>query len=815
MFLRTPVKIQTSEKSIHTPPRDDDTLLRGPAKKLFRSFTEKSDNHSKHQNSSPQDVFLPNQMYLRTPDMSPEGKSTSKKRNIPKPLDFSQITTPPQSLKKTSANYHRDNWGQSHIKLSPLTTKPSHKKMVTSTSTIMRENVSESFSYGKNNYNRLSLDTVPSQRESLLSGSSTCSSLKKYNNQKCSICDEEMTVTFKGEKILELDCGHLSHYDCFMAIFEETHSINELPICQICGSQCQPCDEDIFSDITSQLLTLKRSLGISNTNSNHGMNSIAARAIFEREQQVTPVERIIKPSQITSAGFKTPTLSCTPAIEKPVEEEDGYETDIFVSSSSTSSMIINGLTIDLEEKLSNSDSEDVEELLPLVTKPYDDTIQLEFPEPCMDVDMKSACQFSNRTGLKKSICSQENPQFNEFAFRRNLSDYIHNLLSITSFDSTGDLHMFSNFAFSTDGEFWTQPILVFLFEKCLTLFEADSRNIIGQLPVNQISSTSELRHNNEEIIVIDLKSCLFPQIFLKNHEVAFYKQEKIKKWLYYLTDIGRVRPPLIDLTDCSINVIPIELSISYEQEVLRQRINQKSMPQPWDSDLLKRKLCLVVCIDLHKSDPNESNASDILGKILNTLCLDDMLGLVLVGKNGNGEVGPYGTFIGPVNKKWEGWIDVIRDIELWLSDDHNYEFISTEEKIKVILHTCRRITTMMQSDSDSSNVLRNLVIIQAGEDKLEETLLNISDGAKKDYDSVTQTNHFSISTCKATDITSHINTLRSDDKLDVTISNEENVMWLGHMQEGRVYHYKNSFKGNVTLEWRDKDSIHHKTEFTL
>lgn len=58
MFLRTPVKIQTSEKIIHTPPRDDDTLLRGPAKKLFRSFTEKSENHSKHQNSSPHDVFL-------------------------------------------------------------------------------------------------------------------------------------------------------------------------------------------------------------------------------------------------------------------------------------------------------------------------------------------------------------------------------------------------------------------------------------------------------------------------------------------------------------------------------------------------------------------------------------------------------------------------------------------------------------------------------------------------------------------------------------------------------------------------------------
>ena len=51
---------------------------------------------------------------------------------------------------------------------------------------------------------------------------------KKYNNIKCSLCQELLSLTLPGELIVLLECGHMSHKNCLSLI-------QSVPVCSECN----------------------------------------------------------------------------------------------------------------------------------------------------------------------------------------------------------------------------------------------------------------------------------------------------------------------------------------------------------------------------------------------------------------------------------------------------------------------------------------------------------------------------------------------------------------------------------------------------
>ncbi|SCU90393.1 LADA_0F03730g1_1 [Lachancea dasiensis] len=84
-------------------------------------------------------------------------------------------------------------------------------------------------------------------------------SKKSYVHEPCCLCLESVSCRSFGEKVVPLDCGHLTHEECITAYLEcpTTHDINDLfPICQRCeGSiRCVPSEVELRDKCISQAL---------------------------------------------------------------------------------------------------------------------------------------------------------------------------------------------------------------------------------------------------------------------------------------------------------------------------------------------------------------------------------------------------------------------------------------------------------------------------------------------------------------------------------------------------------------------------------
>lgn len=55
---------------------------------------------------------------------------------------------------------------------------------------------------------------------------------RTFISSECAVCEERLELTLKGERILQLSCGHVAHEACFYQYIREIDS----QYCPTCGS---------------------------------------------------------------------------------------------------------------------------------------------------------------------------------------------------------------------------------------------------------------------------------------------------------------------------------------------------------------------------------------------------------------------------------------------------------------------------------------------------------------------------------------------------------------------------------------------------
>lgn len=92
------------------------------------------------------------------------------------------------------------------------------------------------------------------------------SSKKSFLNEACTLCDEPISSRRKGEKVIELICGHLSHQECLIVSFGNTSKADVgalFPPCTKCKEdankavQCIPKNEELKDMLISDFLINK------------------------------------------------------------------------------------------------------------------------------------------------------------------------------------------------------------------------------------------------------------------------------------------------------------------------------------------------------------------------------------------------------------------------------------------------------------------------------------------------------------------------------------------------------------------------------
>lgn len=96
------------------------------------------------------------------------------------------------------------------------------------------------------------------------------SSKKSFLNEVCTVCDEPISNRSNGERIVELECGHISHQECLLISFESSIDFDSndfytiFPQCNRCKDEefkenrCVPKNHDLKDKLISEFLLTKK-----------------------------------------------------------------------------------------------------------------------------------------------------------------------------------------------------------------------------------------------------------------------------------------------------------------------------------------------------------------------------------------------------------------------------------------------------------------------------------------------------------------------------------------------------------------------------
>ncbi|CCC71947.1 hypothetical protein NCAS_0I02790 [Naumovozyma castellii] len=722
MQLKTPTRLNY-EKKLHSPPslerengwQTPTKFLRNLSGKVFRSKTPEI-NKGKFENEKASSG-------LYTPAL---GLKMSKRSNVPKPLDLTKPLSPPPSLRKqislsrsgsTVGSLKNEDFFSldSPVNLRSKTGLSYNNTSRNLTSSLMQESLSDGSTLNNEGI-LLCADTedgpyLEEDSPTYLSSFArnvrmTKAGPKRFVGNKCSLCEEMISSTFKGEKIVELECDHISHYQCYITVFDSVYLDEVMPTCRVCNKMVKPKDDELLQDMTSRVLSGDISSDGEMSSSTLGtteqwIDLKSAKTFDGKFPAFTPRDQVIRTADITSNGFRTPSLSrfdneqvspfhggCnSPLVEEIVPIYDPFKEEI----------------VALDCKMQN------EPKLRL-GKTEDDKLVLSVLIPG---------QKQNSIEKDKDIHEDEDDMSVEAI--EFLSTQAENLIkkSIGLDEPLGKLCIFEELQFSTDDDHWTN-VIGYLFSSYLLLIDVRTQLIVGKIPTEQISKVTQITKGN---LMIDLKSTVLPEIYLK-FEGTSVDQSLVDKWKYYLEHRDEY-PGLNYVTSMSWTVLP---------ETLVSEINKciapRSTRHPWDSETCETSLEVIVCLNLCSSIDTPDHERDVMNSlrsIFNSLKDDDLFGLVTVGKDGSGERGEFGTFIGTVEKKWDGWNDIFEELELTFYQDNKFFQDCNVEKLEM-LRTCTRIANMSTRPLDLNNSVayqRHVIMLRESHESTEEESLKI------------------------------------------------------------------------------------------
>ncbi|AQZ18768.1 FAR1 (YJL157C) [Zygosaccharomyces parabailii] len=704
--VKTPSDRITFDKRIHTPPSvESDTgrpkLLKSISGTVFRRPSLKSS-----QNST-----------LDSIELFAAGGSMSKRRLTPKPLNLTHPLSPPPTVrKKREVSPRTGSTGSLRsLKLdSPIHMLSPAKYRSCKSSGIKPTNLRESLKHealrsasSSATYPIIWTDTVedpyleensPTYFRSIsrnVSNITSSAGRRRFITEQCSMCAEGMSSIFPGETVVQMTCSHASHYECYLAMYEPVYMSGEWPECRECHKLSKPIDPEVIQRMTSSLLTKRDST--TSLIEQHLMQDRLHGSVISNTFDFTPKDQLITSADFSSDGFKTP-LRMTRTIPNYENDDTAlsygtlfgqvavFEDKLVASLEENDLLSENDATEDLTEK----ELEDEE--LHIEIKPLTDShmnkryfVVAEVPnEQHHNHCVKHNSKHKNHIASEKKILKSQIESF----VKRELNQGAE----------VGFLSMFDQVGYSTDGENWHNTTLVCFFEKCLILFDVSEMKTVGKIPVEQICHVNKL---NENSLIIDLKSRALPEVYFSFPLVQDH-ESTLERWKYYLVQPDK-EADLEHMTETAWDILPPEITPSFtECSFNDSSFECDKCTKPWQSQDADAPLQLIVCLSLSNNERHDSAAYEHriaqgLRRILECLNEGDLFGLVTVGKNGSGDIGEFGSFVGTVNKNWTGWDDFIDSLQIVECQ----AFQTPLKEFNKVWETCYRLVSTSYSLLDS------------------------------------------------------------------------------------------------------------------
>ncbi|SMN22315.1 similar to Saccharomyces cerevisiae YJL157C FAR1 Cyclin-dependent kinase inhibitor that mediates cell cycle arrest in response to pheromone [Maudiozyma saulgeensis] len=745
--LQTPTRFHSSKK-LHTPPSAGSTTPRHTPGKFLRAISGKVFRKSidgKHiEEPGAPGQFVPN-----------EAKPIMAKRSkLPKPLVLgSPMSMPPSAKKFSHISLKSENdvvmqQLQSPIGFSPKL-PPSMKSAKSNrrnlTNTLLIESLSQLSELPQNKEDGIVIwaddDDDYDDGQDILSPLyykknnqrkriTSSMGLKKYIGENCVICEEKVSNSFKGEKIIELDCGHASHYKCYYMAMEMLYGTDELPECDICLQEARPSDKETLIDIESQILRRTQEekendvklevddkcdgTTIAQWIPLHSARGYGGRG--DRLSLVTPLEQIVLPAQVGSDGFKTPI------IQTEAQELSLMSGNVFIDEFDNDQIYQEILKLTEEIDSGTYDGSSVFDVNignPIVTlenlnKNGDDNCSIS--KHIMKVEVEIPTDDAATMPLKT-----KNPELvaNDNAKEENIKASLTEhtcaqyscLQNFTIENPESHLLMFDEVSYSLEGEHWFEKTALFYFDGVLIIINKSKDNICGKIPTDQISSITKL--NEKPGLLICLKSTTLPEIYLQFNDHCGSDNMLLNKWEYYLSHLEE-KPPLY--CDCISNTMFNTLPKVLKKEITTLDL-ESTLTLPWERSNHETPCRVILCLGLSPTSEVEAEGGSYLEQLCNTinavrqsLNQNDLLGIVLAGKNGAGVADSMsGTFVGTMPVNWSGWEDVIDDITtvtpgLFLTPER--------ERIAMLTTCCRLASTVIENNPERPEYSNRVILIQ-------------------------------------------------------------------------------------------------------
>lgn len=825
MPVTTPTQKATFEKRCHTPPTIEREKGRSTPTKFLKSLSNnvfKRNSFSRKTESSPEQ-----------PPVTRFSRSSKAfvRTKAPKPLNLSQPLSPPKTVKKyESLNKSSASVGsfQSAEKMTLYSPAAIHPALTSARPKNLAHMLQEAFDspviprensiLGDSNFMRKGSPSISQNMSKSVSSLKTTKSFKKFVKEKCSICEEEICYNFSGEKIIELTCSHVCHYDCFLILSEATFETGENPLCSICHVRSGPKDPETMQNLVSKLLVNKKEANVTLTD--HAKISSVPNEFFKEEigqqyvelksakaldrnfPKFTPIEQIIKSADISYNGFKEKSMT-DDIYQKILEELDSPD------------------SIKEMEIMSFLESVTYEPLA-LATK-YDTLPNVEYISDVNNSGNMLNITFPKSPDTNRNLFNElilNNDMEQEHEIKASLTKYIKRKFNKAI--SFRDLLLFDKVQFSTDGEDWDSNIICYLFQDIAIFYDSEEQRVVGKVPVGEISHVTEI---SPDKLIIDLKSTTLPEIYLKFHSeigIDTTNYNNSKKWKYYLNNLNEI-PHLLHVTTNAMSLIPKELQNeinNYEMSFDSSKLNE-----PWLN--VKLPLRLIVCINLNLAPDNNEVAYTLesytnqlkqdLHQLVDKLDDNDLLGFIIVGKEGQEYINNRGTFIGMINKTWELWPKIIDTLEV----NDNVHFNSVEQEINCTLETCYRLISTLSADDKDK--YKNEILFFNKTDKRQKELVNGLKLSKKMHETIFQKHQFQINeylmsnTGLISDCMDKISSMKIIKNLQIEINDK--IIYIGDIipdeaQTIDLYYYPTVITDETVckLTWFDEKTKIHNEE---
>lgn len=502
---------------------------------------------------------------------------------------------------------------------------------------------------------------------------------RELHTAACAVCGDPAAVSLAGEKCVELHCGHAVHFECYCALLGVRGGLGPLapsptgaPPCGVCGDAQGPRESATLAQLE-------------------------AAAVL-----TTPLEQVIQPGDVGSQGF------CSPG-EVPVSpaRHSGSGGSATVSFEGLDDAIYDEILRLTEDGggvetgvLRDSDTD--------VGSPPPQEAPVGTAEPpVLSVHSSqdgtvTVTALDNDTPTQGDLSTASDPE-EESALRHDLTVHFAAELGDTgaSASSTGPLLLLDSVHHSLDGAAWdmSQGHLLFCFSRALVLQDPASRTVSGRVPLDQLSSATVLPDGRT--LLLCLKSTTLPELYLR-----FAQADRARLWQRTLQEAGdSPLPPLSALAGPpGLTQLPLPVEL-LERVAAVAPLDQPAVPSPEHTPAR-----IILCVDVSAQSGVAAQAA--LDVALSALGPGDLLGMVLVGRNGAGEPGPYGTFVGMLPPGWPGWRELELDTD---SSSGGPVFPDGALAAETMLETCRRLAATVPAAADPQYYSR-VILLQAGED---------------------------------------------------------------------------------------------------